>query len=138
MALPAAREARTYYRCAKQRFDDAIVLNRAAHRTGAVYLAGYGIECILKALILSILASGPREAMLKDFRGNLAHNYDWLREQYLTRSGLRFPVAINREFLLVADWSTDLRYLSGNLSPIEANAFLHAAEAIIEWADGRL
>ena len=27
--------------------------------TGAVYLAGYGIECILKSLILSVVAPGP-------------------------------------------------------------------------------
>ena len=52
MAIPASIEARLYYRCAFQRHEDAQILLRADHTTGAVYLAGYGVECILKALVL--------------------------------------------------------------------------------------
>ena len=44
MAVPKSREARLFYRCAKQRFDDAAVLRKAEHTTGAVYLAGYGVD----------------------------------------------------------------------------------------------
>jgi len=53
MAVPSSIEARLFYR-ASQRFDEAQVLLEAVRTTGAVYLAGYGIECILKALILSV------------------------------------------------------------------------------------
>jgi hypothetical protein len=38
----------------------------------------------------------------------------------------------------VNDWSTDLRYLPRTLKEDESKAFLAAAEAIIQWADGRL
>ena len=55
MAVPASSEARLYYRCAFQRQEDAQILLRADRTTGAVYLAGYGRECILKALVLSAL-----------------------------------------------------------------------------------
>jgi len=86
MALPKSTEARVYYRSAKQRLEDAIVLERADRMTGAVYLGGYGIECILKAMILDILTTRPRQTMLKEFRGGRAHNYDWLREQYVSKA----------------------------------------------------
>jgi len=38
---------------AKQRFDDALLLLEMGRTTAAVYLAGYSVECMLKALILS-------------------------------------------------------------------------------------
>jgi len=79
MAIPASIEARLYYRCAFQRHEDAQILLRADHTTGAVYLAGYGIECMLKALVLSAVAPAARTEMLNSFRGARAHDYEWLR-----------------------------------------------------------
>ena len=48
MALPSASEARPYYRAAKQRFEDARFLLEADRTTGAIYLAGYCVECMLR------------------------------------------------------------------------------------------
>jgi hypothetical protein len=138
MPIPASVEARLYYRCAFQRHDDARVLLRADHTTGAVYLAGYGIECILKALVLSDLAPAARSETLNSFRGARAHDYEWLRTQYLQNGGARFPREITRAFTLVNDWSTDMRYLPRTLRAEEADGFLSAAETIIHWVDGRL
>ena len=76
--------------------------------------------------------------MLESFRGNQAHNYEWLRYQYRLHDGGHFPRAVNRDFALVNDWSTNLRYLPQTLKEDESKAFLAAAEAIIQWADGRL
>jgi HEPN domain-containing protein len=87
MSVPHSREARLYYRCAIQRLEDALILLAALHTTGAVYLAGYGVECVLKALLLSSLAEAPRREMLSSFRGAKAHDYEWLRAQYLGRGG---------------------------------------------------
>ena len=101
MAVPASPEARLYYRCAFQRHEDAQILLRADRTTGAVYLAGYGIECILKALLLSALAPVARTAMLDSFRGARAHDYEWLRTHYLENGGARFPRATTQAFTLV-------------------------------------
>ena len=62
MAVPRGKEARLFYRCAKQRSGEARVLQAAFMPTGAVYLAGYSVECILKALIFSVvpLSNYPR------------------------------------------------------------------------------
>jgi hypothetical protein len=111
--------------------------SRADHTTGAVYLAGYGIECILKALILSALAPAARKAMLNSFRGARAHDYEWLRTQYLENGGSRFPREITEAFTLVNDWSTDMRYLPRTLRADEAEGFLAAAVNIIHCANGR-
>ncbi len=138
MAIPASSEARLYYRCAFQRQEDAQILLRADHTTGAVYLAGYGVECILKAMILSALTPAARAVMLSSFRGARAHDYEWLRTQYLQNGGPRFPREITEAFTLVNDWSTDMRYLPRTLKADEAEGFLSAAENIIRWADGRI
>ena len=75
MAIPASIEARLFYRCAFERYEDAEVLLRAEHTTGGVYMAGYGVECILKALVLSALAPAARSEMLKSFRGTKVQRF---------------------------------------------------------------
>ncbi len=137
MAIPGSSDARLYYRCAFQRYEEAEVLLKADYATGAVYLAGYGIECILKSLVLMAVPAAARPDMLKSFRGSKAHEYEWLRSLYLTNGGARFPREINQLFTLVNDWSTDLRYTPRSVRADEAEAFLVSAVAIIRWADGR-
>lgn len=138
MAIPSSRDARLFYRCAYQRYEEAEVLLKAGYTTGAVYLAGYGIECILKALVLMAVPARTRSDTLKSFRGGKAHEYEWLRSVYLMNGGTRFPRDITQHFTLVTDWSTDLRYTPRSVRADEAEAFLVAAVAIIQWADRSL
>jgi hypothetical protein len=51
MALPTAKEAQPFYQSALQRFEDAQYLLDGERTTAAIYLAGYSVECMLKALI---------------------------------------------------------------------------------------
>jgi len=92
----------------------------------------------MKAMVLSALAPTARAEMLRSFRGARAHDYEWLRTQYLQNGGARFPREITAAFTLVSDWSTDIRYLPRTLKADEAEGFLTAAENIIRWADGRI
>ena len=137
MATPNSKDARLFYRCAFQRHEEAGVLLKAGFTTGAVYLAGYGIECILKTLVLMAVPKGDRSDRMKLFRGSKAHEYEWLRSLYLTSGGARFPGEITQHFTLVNDWSTELRYTPRAVREEEAEAFLVSAVAIIKWADGR-
>ena len=139
MALPVFAEARLFYQAAKQRFQDSQFLLEAGRNTAAVYLAGYSVECILKALILSLVAAEQdRKTMLASFRGAKAHDFEWLKRQYLDLGGPPFPADVARRFARVNTWTTDMRYQPGTARRREAEAFLRAAEAILEWADGRL
>jgi hypothetical protein len=141
MGVPRNKESRLFYTCALQRYDDAEVLLRAGNTTGAVYMAGYSIECILKALLLSSLPSKDREKMSSTFRGKWAHNYEELRRRYRRSAKgkmVDFPLEINRAFALVGWWSTELRYKAGLIPEKEAAGFLSATETILYWAKGRL
>jgi len=88
--------------------------------------------------VLATVLAAERPNVLKSFRGPKAHEYEWLRNLYLTNGGSRFPRDINQKFTLVNDWSTDLRYTPRAVRSEEAEAFLSAAVTIIKWADGRM
>jgi hypothetical protein len=100
MPLPRAKEAKPFYRAAFHRFDEAQFLEEGSRFTGAIYLAGYGVECILKALILVVVPARKRSDVLATFRGQRAHNFDWLRYQYLQNGGAQFPPDIAKAFHL--------------------------------------
>ena len=138
MALPSSTEARSYYQAAHQRLLDGRFLLEGSRTTAAVYLTGYGVECMLKALILSAVPARRRTNILASFRGSRAHEFEWLLQQYFGLGGARFPPQIARYFTLVDSWTTDVRYKPGTINRREADVFLDAAEKILTWADGRL
>ena len=138
MPLPHAREARRFYQSAFQRLEDAEFLLAEGRTTAAVYLAGYAVECMLKALLLNTVAEPRRKAVLDSFRGARAHDYGWLRTQYYDSGGARFPPETLRAFNRVGTWSTDLRYQAGRIKLAEARDFVQAARNILAWADKRL
>lgn len=138
MALPHAREARAFYQAAKQRFEDARFLLENERTTGAIYLAGYSVECMLKALILSAVAKKQRAEVLQSFRGAKAHDYDWLQLKYLVSGGPQFPKSTVKALSLVSDWAVEIRYKAAKARIDEAKAFLDATEQIMTWADARL
>jgi hypothetical protein len=138
MPLPPAKQAQPFYRAALQRFEDGRFLEGVGRTTAAVYLAGYGVECILKALIVNATPSKKREEAVQSFRGRRAHDFEWLKELYSKAGGPPFPKSIQRQFTIVNTWSTDFRYQTGVVEQRDADAFLAAAESIITWADGRL
>lgn len=82
MAIPSSPNARLFYRAAKQRYDDAVLLLQLQRTTGAVYLAGYSVECMLKALILESVPDRQEPLILAQFRGQQAHNPGWLLRLY--------------------------------------------------------
>lgn len=139
MAMPKSKEARLFYRASLERFKDAqLIYEKVDRTTAAVYLAGYSVECALKALILSQLPKDDRVDMVKQFRGGKAHDYDWLKAIYRDVGGPPLPSDTTAAFVVVEEWGTELRYNPGMISSEAAEAFLAAAGAILKWADGRL
>jgi hypothetical protein len=138
MPIPTSRNARLFYRAAKQRFDDALLLIEFKRTTAAVYLAGYSVECMLKALILSIVPRNRENEILNQFRGVQAHDYDWLIRLYRRNGGAQIPVGLIPNFTRVNTWSTHIRYSPETLEGRRAKAFVDAANEINQWADGRL
>jgi HEPN domain-containing protein len=137
MATPGSMDSRRFIRVAKQRFDDARFL-LGYRNTASIYLAGYAVECTLKALLLSVVPLSKNATVLDSFRGERGHNFEWLKAQYIRQGGAIFPPAISRKFARVNSWKTDIRYDPGTTLLSEAEEFFLAAEMILRWADERL
>ncbi len=137
-----------FRRIALRRFDDAQVLFAADRFTAATYFAGYSVECMLKALVISVTPDGQVEELVRSFTGNKAHNYEWLKNKYSemtkgkrTRKGqMPFPMAIKSRvsFSLIAAWTTELRYDPGEMREEEARSFLNAVREVVAELQGRL
>src|SRR5207253_2867099 len=130
--------ARLYYQAARQRAEDASMLLEGARTTGAVYLAGYAVECMLKALLLANVARGLRNELLKEFHGRRAHDIEWLGNLCRRHVGVAVPLEISRHLARLATWSTDLRYHTGALRKQDADRFLASVRSVTTWADGRM
>ena len=138
MALPSSQEARIFYQAARQRFEDAEFLLKGDRTTGAVYLAGYAVECMLKAMVLSRTREKDHGKVVASFRGGKAHDFGWLINEYIVRKGPPVPLPISRLFSLVNAWTTSIRYKPGAMKKRDAVVFVRAAEDILSWGDGRL
>jgi HEPN domain-containing protein len=99
--MPSSAQARRFYRAAKQRFDDALLLFEMERTTAAIYLAGYSVECMLKALILSVAPQAQEAELLGMFRGARAHDYEWLLHLYVEKGGARMPPSVVPHFARV-------------------------------------
>jgi hypothetical protein len=71
MSQPQDIDARKYWRVALQRIDWAkVILRKAQLPAAARDVAGYAVECILKALLLTVTPrSGDRPRVTKPSRG---------------------------------------------------------------------
>jgi HEPN domain-containing protein len=141
VGVPRDKDAKRFYRAGGQRLEDAAFLLDAARTTAAVYLAGYCVECMWKALIISQAGKDKKKEVLDLFRGAGAHNYDWLRSLYDKYGGKPPPKKdkeLTNAFVIVGSWRTDLRYEPGTMRADDAEEFLAAVRRIWTWADERL
>ncbi len=132
------KHVRRFQRAADQRLTTAIFLVENDFHLDGVYLAGYAVECALKALILRWTPERELADMLQQLTevGAKGHNFEYLKGLLKERrggSGKADPEvlgALARHLKDVASWSTDLRYQVGTVRPKEVQAFLRAARAI--------
>ena len=136
MAVPGDREARLFYRAAEERLAEAGVLLAAGHPTGAVYLAGYAVECGWKALLLASVPAGKRAAVRATFRGNAGHDLRGLRRRYAAGNPPP-PGEVQAALDITQDWETPLSYEPARYDRRDAAAFVAAARQIFDWIDGR-
>ncbi|MBI1345941.1 HEPN domain-containing protein [bacterium] len=124
----------SFYRAAGQRIAAARVLLTVAETLDATYLGGYGIECSLKAIILSFTPSPRRqEVVMESFRGQAAHNLDWLLFQTHSR-GCNLPLELLKRIRrCIPIWYVDLRYQSGRLRAKDCRYVIETAEQIWSW-----
>ena len=105
----------------------------------AVYLAGYTIECTLKALILEVTLPKNKEVMLtKITSGANMHKVEVLIG-ILKDLGCPIPVEIAKRLRQSqSTWSTALRYQSGRIATGHTRGFLKTAKAVYDWVGRQL
>ncbi len=138
MPPPKSPLARRFWRVAYQRLEEAEVLNNAGYYIGSVYLAGYSVECALKALILNSAPNKDQESIEAEFRGQRAHRFEWLRLRYNQTGAPQLPVDISESLTFVSSWETSIRYKPGMGEPKNASRFLSDVQKIVEWANNRI
>jgi HEPN domain-containing protein len=104
-------------------------------RLDAVYLAGYTVECALKALILAKCPATERSSTYKKISsGPVGHNLEILK-LLLKEQGSIMPLETAVALRIVATWSPRYRYEVGDVSHEEAELFLAAAKEIRDWVE---
>src|ERR1035437_10314136 len=104
--------ARDFQRAADQRLTTADFLCGHRYNLDATYVAGYAIECTLKALILEFTTAAARpETLTKISSGRKMHNFEILAG-LLKDLGQPMPLELVKKFRRFA-WSTAMRYETG-------------------------
>lgn len=135
--MPRDREARRFWRVGLQRMEDAKILTDNDRWRASIYLAGYAIECTLKALILSRTPVNHRDKVLGNFRGSRAHSLEWLHGQ-LIATKIALGTHARKSYLYLSSWDVSLRYDPGQGDPTEAKDFLDKTEVILIWISERI
>lgn len=132
-------DPRKFYRVATQRFAEALFLFEGGRFAASIYIAGYAVECGLRALILTTVPRNRQVEFASTFRGSGWHNFDRLVELYISNAGSRPPLPITKHLTYVHDeWSVEMRYVAGEKPFREAKRFIDSTESILEWVKGRL
>lgn len=85
MPLDANPDARSYLVPAPQRLEDARVLLDAGRTNGCIFLAGFAIECLLKAVILANSTPQERPQLLVRLKEEFGHNLRTLAREVARR-----------------------------------------------------
>lgn len=122
-----------------KRSIDAAVLMQHGRWLGAMYLAGYAVECRLKAKLMEIMdvwsldeLEGAIEKRM-GFRPNLrTHEISVLMTllDHLVACNSRMSVEIRKAYGLCTMWNSQFRYSPVDSSEIECRKFFNAVEKL--------
>lgn len=128
---------REFQRAASQRLTTAEFLLDNQFTLDAYYLAGYAIECALKALMVELSAEAERSDVLDKIKsGSRMHSPEVLNG-FLKDHGRPIPLGLVKR-LRRFPWSTALRYETGRKPVGETRGFLKVAKLVYDWVEGEI
>ena len=130
--MAAVGSSRKFLTVARHRLGDARVLFERGRHPGAVYLAGYAVECGLKALILSRTSPTQMAIVEEGFRGRRGHDLRSLLQQSRQAGANPISKPLVRRFSEVQTWTSEVRYDARPVKPAEASRFLEAVGVILD------
>jgi HEPN domain-containing protein len=126
----------------QHRRADADALFEKQRWRGAMYLAGYAIECLIKAKLMERFKQSNLEDLETEFKRrhvipDRSSLFDHRIELYVGASGrldaLRSDNALWRSFNIANRWIPSWRYNPDLSNRADAEDFLFAVDAMLEW-----
>lgn len=126
------------------RLDDARALLREQRWRGSMYLAGYAVECQLKAKLMQIYNTKNLFELETELqrRGTLTatatiftHHLELLLELTQGLARLRQNSTLWPQFTMVNRWVPAWRYTSDLSNRRNAESFLEAVENVMDWIE---
>lgn len=129
--------SRDFMKVAAQRLTTAEFLFENRYTLDAQYLAGYTVECSLKALIIEKTAASDRKTRLQKICSGASMHKPETLMAILRVLGIKLSRTLARRFRQF-DWSTDLRYETGRRKTGETRGLLRTARETYIWVKGQL
>lgn len=127
---PGGTRGSVFKEVARIRREDAAVLFEARRYRGAIYLAGYAVECLLKWAITDRCEITYLPAELE------THDWDTLLPEAGLASSLRTNRPLRAVYSELAElWGPELRYLSKEPAPREAERLYQQMEQVYRWVN---
>ncbi len=128
----------------KHRMDDARALLNAVRWRGAMYMAGYSVECLLKTKLMRMFDCRHLRELEEELqrRGVLAgqttvftHQLEVLLRMTNAIDRLRQNAENWRSFNMVNRWVPAWRYTADMSNPDDAKDFLEAVDKVSHWIE---
>lgn len=135
--VPARKTRKDFQRLAELRAKEAATLAKTGSQQGAYYLAGFAVECALKACIAKKTRRHDFPAD-KDYAGKVyTHNLDQLLKLALLEAPLYRDMETQPQLAanwnMVRNWRVDSRYETSNLSGREMTFAVNSAAGVLQW-----
>lgn len=133
-ALPARKTRRDFQRLADLRAREAVSLGRSRNHQGAYYLAGFAVECALKACIAKKTKRHDFPLDVKQAGKVYTHDlYELLKLADLDGQLDRDTLSnrqLGTDWDFVKQWRVDCRY---EVSGLDGRTMVAALNGVLEW-----
>jgi HEPN domain-containing protein len=128
----------------KHRLDDARALLKAARWRGAMYMAGYGIECLLKTKLMRLFECRHLRELEEELLRRRAlparatvftHQLEMLLRLAMVMDRLRQNNVLWRDFNVVNRWVPAWRYTADLSNREDAEDFVQAVDKVSKWIE---
>jgi hypothetical protein len=122
---------------AQLRADEARILLKSRRQLGAYYLAGYAVECALKACIAKRRKRFEFPPKRKEVEKMYSHDLDTLLDVAGLGTQLQREIATNPGFAVnwntVKDWTAESRYKTSGLNAKDLYNAVTGPNGVLPW-----
>jgi HEPN domain-containing protein len=139
--LPSRKTRKDFQTLTEIRAREAEVLAKNGNQQGAYYLAGFAVECALKACIAKKTKRHDFPLSAKDANRIYSHDLGELLKlaeigPQLDRA-MKASRALRENWVVVQNWSVDSRYETSGLKGADMNAAVNSAQGVLQWIKRR-